>query len=282
MLEVRQKTARPFMKWAGGKGKLLLQLQQYFPKQYNNYFEPFFGGGAVFFSLQHGGNSYINDINDTLMEAYIHVRDNVEAVIADLKGLEAQYKKFDELKRQEFYYQQRASFNTLDAGTPKTVLLIFLNKTCFNGLYRENSKGEFNVPFGRYTNPTICDEANLRAVSERLKSTLITSNPYKDAVKKAKKGDFVYFDPPYLPLNITSSFTSYHEDGFTAYDQEQLRELFVELDKRGCYVMLSNSSADFMKKLYKGYRQEFVQAGRSINAKGANRGKIPELVVLNY
>jgi DNA adenine methylase len=282
MLEVKEKAAKPFMKWAGGKGKLLPQLQQFFPSDFKNYFEPFFGGGAVFFSLQHTGRSYINDINDTLMEAYEHLRDDIERVIKELKVLEAHYHELDEADRQDFYYKQRINFNSLTAGVSKTVLLIFLNKTCFNGLYRENSKGEFNVPFGRYANPTICDEDNLRAVSKRLKSTVITSQPYKNAVKNAKKGDFIYFDPPYLPLNATSSFTAYHEDGFTAYDQELLRDLFVELDERGCYVMLSNSSAPLMLELYKGYRQEFVQAGRSINASAAKRGKIPELVVLNY
>jgi DNA adenine methylase len=282
MLEATEKAARPFMKWAGGKGKLLPQLQQYFPTDYNNYFEPFFGGGAVFFSLSHTGRSHINDINDTLMDAYIHLRDDIEKIIVGLQRIDHEYKSLDVNERKEFYLKQRLKFNSLEACIEKTILLIFLNKTCFNGLYRENSKGEFNVPFGQYANPTICDIGNLYAVSHRLKNAVITAGPYNDSLISAKKGDFVYFDPPYMPLNATSSFTSYHADGFTIHEQERLKEVFDELDKRGCYVMLSNSSADVMKELYKAYRQEFVEAGRSINASGTKRGKIPELVVLNY
>ncbi|HEY1645517.1 MAG TPA: DNA adenine methylase [Candidatus Saccharimonadales bacterium] len=282
MSEVTEATARPFIKWAGGKGKLVPQLKQFYPKGFRNYFEPFFGGGAVFFSIHTEGESYINDINDTLIDAYAHVRGDVEEVIVRLRKLDRQYKGLSDSERQAFYYRQREVFNATQSGIVKSILLIFLNKTCFNGLYRENSKGHFNVPFGRYTNPTICDEDNLRTVSKRLQTTHMSCGSYEDAVSGASKGDFVYLDPPYFPLNSTSSFTAYHEDGFTAENQEELRDLFVGLDKRGCCVMLSNSAAPFIEDLYKNYRQELVYAGRSINASGAKRGKIPELVVLNY
>lgn len=282
MLEIKETLARPFLKWAGGKGKIVPQLHQLYPAGFKNYFEPFFGGGAVFFSLQSNGQAYINDINDTLMGAYLHVRDHVDELVAALKKLESDYKTLSEHERQEFYYRQREAFNAMAPGVSKTVLLLFLNKTCFNGLYRENSKGEFNVPFGRYANPTICDEENLLAVSRMLQKTVITHGSYKEAVRFAQAGDFVYFDPPYQPLSGTSNFTAYHEDGFTSKDQAELRDLFVALDKRGCYVMLSNSTADVIKDLYRNYRQELVYAGRAINAKATSRGKIPELVVLNY
>lgn len=282
MLEVREKAAKPLLKWAGGKGRLIPQLQQFYPKTFNKYFEPFFGGGAVFFSIQPKGESHINDINDTLIDAYIHIRDNVSLIISELQEIERKYKDLGEEQRQELYYKMRSDFNEAERGIKKTVSLIFLNKTCFNGLYRENSKGHFNVPFGRYANPRICDDENLRATSQAFLNTHISSTSFEEATQKAASGDFVYFDPPYHPLNSTSSFTSYHEDGFAAKDQERLRNLFVELDKRGCYVMLSNSTAPLIEDLYKNYRKEYVYAGRSINASGNGRGKIPELVVLNY
>jgi len=274
--------AKPFLKWAGGKGRLLPQLQPYFPARFNDYFEPFFGGGAVYFSLMPTHGSCINDINDTIMEACLHVKNDLEKLLPKLKTIEATYKRLSEAERQDFYYEQREAFNSAAIGITKTVLLMFLNKTCFNGLYRENSKGKFNVPFGRYANPTICDEANLRAASSALQHTSILTGSYADAVKHAGKGDFVYLDPPYYPLNTTSSFTAYHEAGFAAQDQQNLRDLFVDLDTRGCYVLLSNSTASFVRELYKDYRQEQIYAGRSINASSTKRGKIPELVVLNY
>lgn len=282
MLGIDVANAKPFVKWAGGKGRLLPQLEPLFPVQFNSYFEPFVGGGAVFFSLSPTGKAQINDINSDLINAYLHLKNNLEAVIKALRGIEKEYKSLTEEERQVYYYERRKEFNTEHLSLRKTVLLIFLNRTCFNGLYRENSRGEFNVPFGKHKNPNICNEQNLSAISRALKTTTITSTSYRDAVMAAKKGDFVYLDPPYHPLTTTSSFTSYHEDGFSAKDQEELRDLFVELDKRGCYVMLSNSTAPLITELYKDFRQEKVLASRAINAKSAGRGKINELVVLNY
>lgn len=282
MVEVKETVARPFLKWAGGKGRLITQLRQHFPSDFVNYFEPFLGGGAVFFNLPITGKVYLNDINTSLINSYVHVKDDVDNLITCLSVLEKKYKKLSEDDRQVFYYEQREKFNSLPKGIQKSVLLIFLNKTCFNGLYRENSKGMFNVPFGRFSNPTICDADNLRAASVLLKDTSLTSTPYSKVVKHAKRGDFVYLDPPYHPTNVSSSFTAYSKDGFTAQDQEELHDLFVELDRRGCFVMLSNSNTPLIRDLYRCFTQESISAARAINAQGAKRGKISELIVLNY
>ena len=281
---VNQKRApKPFLKWVGGKGQLLEQLLLLFPSPHEGaYFEPFFGGGAAFFALA-PVTGQINDVNKALMAAYTNVRDSIEAVIDQLRELESEYLALDADSRQEYFYERRSEYNQeYYATVRKTTLLIFLNKTCFNGLYRENRKGEFNVPHGRYANPTICDEATLRATSGALKYVKITSGSFEDAVKDAKEGDFVYFDPPYHPLNPTSSFTSYSVDDFTADDQRKLKGVFDDLTKRGVKVALSNSDSEFINELYAEYRIEKVLAGRSINSVGSKRGKITEVLVLNY
>lgn len=278
----KAKQARPFVKWVGGKTQLIPQLVKLMPDYDGAYFEPFLGGGALFFHLK-PTKAYINDINRTLIHTYQAIKESPDKLCADLCELGEEYLNLDHDARKEYFYERRKEFNGIkEPNARKATLMIFLNKTCFNGMYRENSKGEFNVPFGDYKNPKICDTDNLMAINELLKNVEPTSVSYSEAVKKAKKGDFVYFDPPYHPLSQTSSFTSYSLDSFSAKDQEQLRDLFVELDKRGCYVMLSNSASDFIKDLYRDYRQELVLAGRSINSKGTGRGKINELVVLNY
>jgi DNA adenine methylase len=279
---MKTKSAKPFVKWVGGKSQLLSQIIHLLPPTFNNYFEPFLGGGALFFSLR-PAKAYINDINRTLIHTYKVIKESPRQLCANLCELEEEYISLDDERRREHFYTLRAEFNSIrEPNARKATLMIFLNKTCFNGMYRENTKGEFNVPFGDYKNPRICDTENLMAVHELLKNVEPTTVSYIEAVRKAKKGDFVYFDPPYHPLSQTSSFTSYSINNFNSKDQEQLRNLFVELDKRGCYVMLSNSASDFIKDLYRDYRQELVLASRSINSKGTGRGKINELVVLNY
>lgn len=281
---VRQKQAsKPFLKWVGGKGQLLDQLLPLFPSPHEGaYYEPFFGGGAAFFALA-PVIGQINDVNKALMSAYTNVRDSIDKVIEELKNIEAEYSVLDPDNRQSYYYDRRAEYNQEPHDTiRKTSLLIFLNKTCFNGLYRENRKGEFNVPHGRYSNPTICDERNLRATSVALKHVKISSVSFEKAVAGAKAGDFVYFDPPYHPLNPTSSFTSYSVDDFTVKDQEKLKQLVDDLTKKGVKVALSNSDSDFINELYKDYRIEKIFASRSINAIGNKRGKITEVLVLNY
>lgn len=276
------KKAKPFLKWVGGKGQLLPQFEALFPKQYNSYFEPFIGGGAVFFSIN-PKKAHINDINKTLAQTYIHIKDNTEKLIKSLKKLENNFLAKDEAARKEFYYSIREKYNSLShEDFEKSLYFLFFNKTAFNGVYRENSKGGFNVPIGSYKNPKIVDEENLKVVSKILSNTKITSGSFVDAVKNAKAGDFVYFDPPYHPLSETSSFTSYSKDSFTKEDQIKLRDLFIELDKKGVYVMLSNSSAPFIQEIYSGYRQVPVYANRMINSKSDKRGKISEVVILNY
>ena len=282
MIEATTTAAKPFVKWAGGKGQLLPQLKLLLPQEFNSYFEPFVGGGALYFSLDNLEEAHINDINQVLVNIYRQLQQNVDEIIRELKVLEEEYLTRSDEDRSTFFYEKRSEYNTEKLGIRKTVLLLFLNRTCFNGLYRENSKGEFNVPFGKYKNPTICNEDNLRAISDKLQTTTITSTSYLEAVKGAKKGDFLYFDPPYQPLNETSSFTAYHQDGFTVKDQEDLRDLFVELDKRGCYVMLSNSDTPKVRDLYKGYNLHEVRANRAVNSKANGRGKIVELLITNY
>lgn len=280
--QIKTVSPRPFVKWVGGKTQLLPQLAKYLPDSYDNYYEPFLGGGALFFYLK-PEIAHINDLNKKLIGTYKIIKNKPRKLIDRLQSLEEQYHSLSEEQRREFYYEKRVKFNTKEIDDLSYAeLLIFLNKTGFNGMYRENSKGEFNVPFGSYKNPKICDETNLINVSKMLQGVSLTSKSYKDAVKDAKKGDFVYLDPPYHPVNTTSSFTSYSGDNFNAFDQENLRDLFVELDKRGCKVMLSNSYTPFIKELYKDFNQKTVMAGRSINSKASGRGKIEEIVVINY
>jgi len=275
--------ARPFLKWVGGKAQLLSQFEQYYPKDFNNYLEPFIGGGAVFFNMN-PTKAHINDVNVTLISAYKNIKNKPEEIMKILKKLENEYRKNDIEGQSELFYKIREQFNGLsDDELKKSAYLIFLNKTCFNGMYRENSKGGFNTPFGKYKNPTILDQDNILRVSEVLKNTKLTSVSFDKAVADAKKGDFVYFDPPYHPLNkTTAKFTSYHKDSFTEEDQLKLRDVFVELDKRGCYLMLSNSYTPFIDDIYKKYRRETVMANRAINCKATGRGKIKELLILNY
>jgi len=205
-------------------------------------------------------------------------------LINKLNSLQKQYYKLDEDQQKEMFYRIRNEYNNAKnySSVKKSSLLIFLNKTCFNGMYRENKSGGFNVPFGKHRKPTICDETNLRAVSEQLKNTIILSGSYKKAVENAKAGDFIYFDPPYHPLNSTSSFTSYSQDDFIEKDQVELKELIDDLTARGCKVMMSNSYSKFIINLYKDYKQYKIAVGRSINSNGAKRGKIAEIVVTNY
>ena len=274
---------KPFLKWVGGKGRVISQLEKYFPSEYGSYFEPFVGGGAVYFDIE-AKIATINDINKSLVGAYINIRDHVDLLIKELTDLQQRYYSLDEDKQKQMFYEIRDEYNDIrdKSSLKKSALLIFLNKTCFNGMYRENRSGKFNVPFGKHQKPTICDENNLRHVANRLKNTTILSETYKVAIKEAKAGDFVYLDPPYHPINPTSSFTSYSEADFLEKDQVELKELIDELTTRKCKVMLSNSDTPFIQNLYRDYRKEYISVARSINANGDGRGKISEIVVLNY
>jgi DNA adenine methylase len=273
---------RPFLKWAGGKGQLLGELRKLYPRRFATYFEPFLGGGAVYFDLR-PKKAFLNDINAALIGSYVNVQRQPRAVIERLRSLQDEYLAAPEPARADMFYRVRDEYNALPHHTPqKTACLIFLNKTCYNGMYRESSTGQFNVPFGRYVNPKILDEENLRRGAALLAGAELSSVSFEEAVRDTRRGDFVYFDPPYHPLSQTSSFTSYHARDFAEADQVRLRDTFADLDKRGCYVMLSNSYTGFVRDLYRGFHQRTVLANRAINCKASGRGKIKELVVSNY
>lgn len=272
--------ATPILKWAGGKSRLLKQYAPLLPDEFGTYYEPFAGGAALFFYLQNRGRltkAKLGDSNAELVNCYRVVRDDVEALITLL----AEHKQ---LHSKEHYYAIRAlDRQTEQPLTPieRAARVIYLNKTCFNGLWRVNSKGQFNVPVGSYKNPPILDADNLRAASEALKEADLMHGDFRAQVGEAQPGDFVYFDPPYVPLNATANFTSYTADDFTLEDQRDLADLFATLDKRGCHVMLSNSDTPLVRELYTGFCIETVQANRAINSKASKRGPISELVVTN-
>lgn len=262
--------AIPYLKWAGGKRSMLRHLLLLVPSSYGTYYEPFVGGGALFFALQ-PPKAVISDINRRLVRSYVAVRDDVEAVITLLRTYP--YEK-------EFFLKMRAVPIDDRSDVEVAAWLIYLNRTCFNGLYRVNRDNVFNVPFGRYANPTICDEANLRACSEALKGVTIAREPFETVLKRAAPGDFVYFDPPYLPISATSSFTGYSPDGFGLRDHERLRDVALDLKARGVHVLISNSAAPAIRDLYAdGFEVTEVLANRAINANGEGRGKIPELII---
>lgn len=275
---VKNKLTQPFLKWAGGKRQLLPEIRKHLPKKINTYYEPFVGAGAVLFDIQ-PKKAVINDINIELVNVYEMIKNNPEELIEDLRKHENTSEYFYEIRdldRQPEYQEL--------TDIEKASRIIYLNKTCFNGLFRVNSQGQFNVPFGRYKNPQIVNEAVIKAVHNYMSNNevLITNQDFSEVVMNAKKGDFVYFDPPYDPVSDTSSFTGYTLDGFTKDDQRRLKYLFVELDKKGVNVMLSNSSTEFIRELYDGYNIETISANRNINSKASGRVKIDEVLVMNY
>jgi len=274
----KNKLAQPFLKWAGGKRQLLPEIRKYVPKKFNTYYEPFVGAGAVLFDIQ-PKKAVINDINLELINTYKVIKDNVDELIEDLKKHKNEKDYFYEIRDLD----RKEEFKELSL-VERSSRIIYLNKTCFNGLFRVNSQGQFNVPFGKYKNPQIVNEIVLRAVHNYLNSNDVTilNEDFETVVANAKKGDFIYFDPPYDPVSDTSSFTGYSLDGFNKDDQIRLRDTFVELDKKGCKVLLSNSATDFIKDIYKDFHIEIVSASRNINSVASKRGKIDEVLVMNY
>jgi DNA adenine methylase len=270
---------KPIIKWVGGKRQLLDELKKLMPKKYNRYFEPFIGGGALFFELK-PKNAFINDYNGELTNLYSTVKNNPDDLITDV----CKHKN-----ESEYYYAIRSldrdtkKFKTL-SNVERASRFLYLNKTGFNGLYRVNSQGQCNVPFGRYKNPNYCDPENIKACSTLLHNTEISNGDFDIIRGKVKKGDFVYLDPPYVPLNATSSFTGYTDKGFDEDMQLRLRELCDYIHDIGAYFMLSNSYTDYILELYdvEGYTIHTVKASRSINSKASGRGKIKEVVVTNY
>lgn len=286
--------AKPFLKWAGGKSQLLDEIEQRLPHglssgEINTYAEPFVGGGAVFFYIAQNYPSikhfYLFDVNQDLVNCYNAIKTDVELVINDLKALESKFLAKKNSSRKDFYYQIRTEFNA-DRSPAK---LIFLNKTCYNGLYRVNGRDEFNVPFGDYKNPTICDEDNLRNVSGLLRNAEIICGDFTDSEKYINSFTFVYFDPPYRPLSNTAGFTSYSRDSFLERDQIRLAGFCSQIHNRRAKFLLSNSDpknedpADrFFEKHYKGFNIDTVKATRVINCKASGRGEINELIITNY
>jgi DNA adenine methylase len=273
--------AIPFLKWAGGKGQLLQQFEALYPasRKGMRYLEPFVGAGAVFFRVRHvlqPTKVFLWDTNAELINVWKCLQDDAEAVIA---ALERHAKDHS----QEHYYAVRARQPEALTTTEQAARLVYLNRTCFNGLYRVNSRNVFNVPFGRYKNPRIVDAENLRLVSEALTGAQIGVQDFRATAKVARKGDFVYLDPPYDPVSETAKFTSYTKGSFGREDQEELAALYRELDRRGCLVMLSNSNTLFVRELYRGFDvRTDVMARRSINSQADKRGLVSEVVVLNY
>ncbi len=268
---------KPFVKWAGGKGQIIGELLARAPEKYNRYFEPFVGAGALFFALN-PGRAVLNDKNEELMNAYSVVRTNVSDLAASL----ATHASLHGRHGRDHYYRVRGIDPHTLSSVERASRFIYLNRTCYNGLWRVNSSGRFNVPLGRYKNPKILDEENLRAVSDRLQNTTILCVDFEAAVAEAAPGDFVYFDPPYHPLSETSRFTGYVDEGFGPESQVRLAGVFGTLADRGASVMLSNSDTAFVRGLYDGFRIDVVQAKRPINCRADGRGVVNELIVRNY
>lgn len=298
-----ERQIKPFLKWAGGKGQLIDQIALHLPPAFKTgrikkYFEPFLGGGALFFWLSEQydfESAYLYEINPSVNVCYQVIQKNIGKLIKELGQLELEYISASEKGKEKLYYDKREEFNVFlrrkvsNSVVRRTALLVFLNKTCFNGLYRVNSQGEFNVPFGRYKNPTICNEDNLYAVSELLQKAEIFCGDFAQCLEYADNESFVYFDPPYRPISTTASFTSYSKDIFDDQEQKRLRKVYGELDKKDACVMLSNSDPknvnpndNFFDDLYRGYRIERLNATRLINCNAERRGSITEILVMNY
>lgn len=272
-LRLRARSAEPFLKWAGGKRRLIPRIQEYLPKSFKMYCEPFLGGGALYFHLQ-PGISFLADSNSELITTYRIVRDKPKELI---QALSRHY--YDK----DYYYQIREVNPEQLTEVEVAARMIYLNRAGFNGLYRVNASGKFNVPFGRYTNPTIVDTERILSCSDALRGAVIENIPFQGLPWQAfTPGDFVYFDPPYVPLSKTSSFTAYDKNGFTQKEQEELADVFRYLDKRGVALMLSNAGHELVQKLYSGFKIVEIPMLRMINSKANKRGAVTEYLVMNY
>lgn len=290
---------KPFLKWVGGKTQLINEIEKFLPADgeqvLTKYAEPMVGGGALLFSIlskYYFEELYISDINPELINAYTVVRDNVDSLVSKLSEMQAIFLPMNENGRKYFYYNARDKFNALqlskETAVEKAALFVFLNKTCFNGLYRVNKKGQFNVPMGAYKNPTICDENNLRNISQALQNVKIVCGDYTLSESFIDKDTFVYLDPPYRPISETSAFTAYNTDSFDDNEQIRLSQFIERIDKVGAKIVLSNSDPKnvnpddmFFDDLYKSFKIHRVEATRAINSKAEKRGKISELLIHN-
>ena len=298
MTIIKKGTVKPFLKWAGGKGQLIDEIEKFYPfdKKINKYAEPFIGGGAVLFDILNKyelEKIYISDVNKELVNCYVAIKENVHELIKKLRKIEDEFLAREKEDRKIYYYEKREKFNKLklennNEKINRAALMIFLNRTCFNGLYRVNKKGLFNVPMGDYKNPKICDEENLIKISKKLKNVEVIYGDYKKSYDFIDENTFVYFDPPYRPLNQTSSFTSYTEYIFGDKEQIELSEYFRILNKKGAKLLLSNSDPknvdindEFFDNLYKEFDIKRIESSRAINIKGEKRGKVTEVLISN-
>lgn len=288
--------ADPVLKWAGGKRQLIPDLLDRFPAGYDTYHEPMVGAGALFFEIEPSGAS-INDTNPRLVNFYQQVRENPDEVIEIARGFDDPEsdpdagREFSDHTRkgkkvEKYYYQQRALFNRRPNGesfdeTEEAALLLYLNRTCYNGLYRENQSGEFNVPIGRYSNPDWVRATEIREASKVLQRTRILNEDFEYILEEAGEGDLVYFDPPYKPMSATASFTEYSQDGFDAEDQQRLLETCSDLDAAGVQVIMSNSGVMYDHYLDAGFEVEREGATRAINSDAENRGEVDEIIATN-
>ncbi|HEW2269739.1 TPA: DNA adenine methylase [Streptococcus pneumoniae] len=278
--EIKKVTLQPFTKWTGGKRQLLPVIRELIPKTYNRYFEPFVGGGALFFDLA-PKDAVINDFNAELINCYQQIKDNPQELIEILKV-------HQEYNSKEYYLDLRSADRDeridMMSEVQRAARILYMLRVNFNGLYRVNSKNQFNVPYGRYKNPKIVDEELISAISVYINNNQleIKVGDFEKAIVDVRTGDFVYFDPPYIPLSETSAFTSYTHEGFSFADQVRLRDAFKRLSDTGAYIMLSNSSSALVEELYKDFNIHYVEATRTNGAKSSSRGKISEIIVTNY
>lgn len=293
---------RPFVKWAGGKGSLIPQLNNFYPYELKNgiierYIEPFVGGGAVLIDILQKYDvqeAYAFDINIDLINSYNVIKNNVNELITILKEMETEYLQLEQEERRNYFYNKRDEYNGYileenEQSIHRAAQFIYLNRTCFNGLYRVNKSGKFNVPMGSHKNPTICDEENLRKLSELIQNVQFQYGDYKKSTEYVTENTFVYFDPPYRPLNVTSGFTSYTKEDFNDDNQRELATFYRELNDRDAKLMLSNSNPKntnkedtFFDNIYQGFKIDEIYASRMINANSQGRGKISEILVTNY
>lgn len=293
---------KPFVKWAGGKGNLIGQLNNFYPNELKNgiierYIEPFVGGGAVLIDILQNYDvqeAYAIDINLDLINSYNVIKNEVEELIKKLKKMETEYIPLEQEERKNYFYCKREEYNNYvleenEQNVQRAAQFIYLNRTCFNGLYRVNKDGKFNVPVGSYKNPTICDEENLRKLSKLIQNVQFQYGDYRKSVEYVTENTFVYFDPPYRPLNVTSAFTSYTKEDFNDDNQRELAAFYRELNERNAKLMLSNSNPKnvneedrFFDNIYQGFNINKVSAKRMINANYQGRGEISELLILNY
>ena len=281
-MKLTMSKVKPFLKWAGGKSRIAKQIAGFFPASFNRYYEPFLGSGAVYFMIS-PQKGLLNDLNKYLIGTYETVRDNPQELLLELDKIHSTYHSLQSLdEKSAYYYEARTRYNSLDSvSTEKAALFIFLKKAGFNGMYRENSKGEYNIPFGKHEKCLISDRDNILEVSKNIQDIKFTSGDYKSALGKAKKGDLVYLDPPYVPVSKTSDFTQYQKEGFNYDEQKRLRDLALELHERGCYVVISNSSCKESKDLYKNpiFQIHTIEITRLIHR---SRKLVPEIVVTNF